>query len=240
MANWASEDSRPLATFTTPSVVKLLSVVVPVTFKVPPTLVLPEASVTVNLLVLMAKVVPLSVNSESPIAEAELNFGMVLVVPEPVIAPEPAVQVTIWFELFIHIPVPVPEDKPVKLTVEAAVTAPVKVLAPLTDNVEDKLLAPVTDNVLPMFVAPAIPTPPETIKAPVVVEVEAVVLVSESAVLVEAPRPVTVAKVSASVPVTVIVVPEAETLLMPPAAMVNAPVKPLTELTPPQSAHDPF
>ena len=67
-------------------------VIMPVTSSVPATVVLPEASVTVNLLVLMAKVVPLSVILELPRVVAAVNFGIVLAVPEPPIPPLPAVQ----------------------------------------------------------------------------------------------------------------------------------------------------
>jgi hypothetical protein len=54
------------------------------------------------------------------------------------------------------------------------------------------------------------PTPPATVNAPVAVEVDAVALVMESAVDVVAPRPVTVASVSASAP--------------PPAAQLKVPL----------------
>ncbi len=53
-----------------------------------------------------------------------------------------------------------------------------------------------------------------------------------NAVEVVAPRPVTVAKVSASVPVTVTVVPEAPMLFMPAPAIVSPPVRELTDVTP--------
>ena len=62
-------------------------VIIPVTPRVPATVVSPELSVTVNLLVLMAKVVPSSVSRELPIAVAAVNLGTVLAVPEPVISP---------------------------------------------------------------------------------------------------------------------------------------------------------
>lgn len=52
-----------------------------------------------------------------------------------------------------------------------------------------------------------------------------------------APRLVTVAKVSASVAVTVMVVPEVATLAIPLPFKVKAPEAPFKEL---QSVHDPF
>ncbi len=48
----------------------------------------------------------------------------------------------------------------------------------------------------------------------------------------EAPRPVTEAKVSASMAVTVIVEPDAETVFIPPPATTRSPVRELNELTP--------
>lgn len=54
-----------------------------------------------------------------------------------------------------------------------------------------------------------------------------------------APRAVTAAKVSASVPVMVTVVPEAEMELIPAPAIVKAPVKELTEVTPPEALAQP-
>lgn len=73
------------------------------------------------------------------------------------------------------------------------------------------------------------PVVPETVK----LEVSTAIPPSRlTKVVVVAPLPVTVARVSASVPVTVMVVPTVPTLLIPAPTIVRAPVAALTKVTP--------
>ena len=108
--------------------------------------------------------------------------------------------------------------------------ARVNVLVPLLVMVNPLIVVntPVLADDAPIVVPFMVP--------PVAVSVPAVMAFatfeSVNAVVVVAPRPLTAAKVSASVPVIVTVLPNELTVLIPPPAIVKAPDKLLIELTP--------
>src|SRR4029077_16917828 len=151
-----------------------------VTFSVPETAVLPEGSVTVNLFVLIANVVALSVTLELPIVELLVHTGIVFVVPEPETAPapengehvwmpaavidvtaEPAVQVCVTPPLMLSDAVfaldarPVPATSNTRLPL-SAVSVPATAVLPLA-SVTVSLFAP-TAHVVPSSVKAELPT----------------------------------------------------------------------------------
>lgn len=150
-----------------------------------------------------------------------------------------------------NVPVPVVEIPP-EVVMESPVVAGERVVPTLDQNpdvpVEPPLIFPehVRSPVVSLIVQPVEAAPPARSTFPPIpgfneifvnaVDAEIVGAVPVNVKAVEevvAPLAITVARVSASVPVTVIVVPTAETELIPPPAMVNAPAKELREVTAP-------
>ena len=108
----------------------------------------------------------------------------------------------------------------------------VNVLAPVTFNAVKELsvLAPVTFNVPPTYTLPPIPTPLVTFNAPVVVDVEFVVFVMLTALVVLAPLPVTLCNVLVS---QIVIAPDAVLIAVSvPAIRLTVPVVPLRDVTP--------
>ena len=140
---------EPILTVLVEPIVRLPRVVVPVTFNVPAIAVLPVLSATVNLSV--------------SIVRPPLSAVAPVTVRVPAIAVLPVVSATVNALVSTVIP-------------PFAANAPVNVVAPVTPSVPVNVVLPATAASVPTNSFLAIPTPPSTTKAPVVMLEESVVL----------------------------------------------------------------
>jgi len=199
-------------------------------------------AVEVKVLVLMVEV-KVAAPAIDKVPASVVEMPPVVVIESPAVPGERTVPALVQKPI---VPVEPPPIFPaqVKSPVVLLIVQPVSVDPPAISTSPVEVPAIITLPVVPAFKLILVPAVEAEIagEAPAKVkaaEVKVLVLMVEenvTASVVVAPRPVMVAKVSASVPVTVIVVPAANTVLIPEPAIVKAPLKELTKETPPDAS----